>query len=54
VDAEVLLEDPADLRAQLGFAPGARRRLGPIGAARDLVWYVDGAIGSTLQIGSTP
>ena len=54
VDAEVLIEDAPDLDLQRGIPPGAGRQLGGIARRATWAWYVDGAIGSTLQIGSTP
>ena len=54
IDAEVLIEHPPDLDFQIRVAadPLGRRE----GSARlaAWAWYVDGAIGRTLQIGSTP
>ena len=55
VDLEVRVVDAPDLDAQLVVAPRPRRplRRDPACWARYRK-YVDGAIGSTAQIGSTP
>ena len=54
VDAEVRVEHAPDVGRQDDVAPGPGRQPGRVGAPGAWAWYVDGAIGSTLQIGSTP
>jgi hypothetical protein len=49
VAAEVLAVDPSDLGLQLGVAAPAGR-----GGRWRAAWSVEGAIGSSSQIGSTP
>jgi hypothetical protein len=55
VDLEVLLPDPSDVLAQDRVT--ARTRADALSGSAwraAWAWYVDGAIGSTLKIGSTP
>jgi hypothetical protein len=54
VDLDVLFPDPRNIRPQNGIPLRSCRC--PAGVHRQATWarYVDGAIGSTLQIGSTP
>jgi len=49
VDAEVVGVDPSDLDLELRVSERPARRRTAFAA-----WYVDGAIGSSAQIGSTP
>jgi hypothetical protein len=54
VDTEVRLEHASDLILQGGVAPLASRQPGRIDPLCDMGMVGHGAIGNTLQIGSTP
>jgi hypothetical protein len=54
IDAEVLLVHAPDFGPQSDIAPGPCRQLARIGAPGGVGVVLDGAIGRTRQIGSTP
>ena len=54
VDAEVLREHPLHLDLQFGVPLRTGRTLAGVDPLGDMRMVADGAIGNTLQIGSTP